>query len=264
MLISFMKIFINVGGAKRAMLFEILLSTLLVSLLSLTGVLLLSMNKKTMDTLVFVILSFATGSLFAAAFFDLFPEALEALDSRMVFGIALGAIVVFFILERIIHWHHEHHDHTKHEKPVAYLVLVGDSIHNFFDGVAISASFLASPALGIATTLAIMLHEIPQELSDFTLLIYGGFSTKKALFFNLLSGLFAVIGAVAFFYLAGSVEKLQFYGLAFAAGGFLYIAGTDLLPELHREEKKMKSVTQLVAMLAGIVIMWLLITNLGG
>jgi len=246
------------------MLFEILLSTLLVSLLSLTGVLLLMINKKTMDALVFVILSFATGSLFAAAFFDLFPQALEKLDSKVVFGIALGAIVVFFILERIIHWHHEHHDHTKHEKPVAYLVLVGDSIHNFFDGVAIAASFLASPALGVATTLAIMLHEIPQELSDFTLLIYGGFSAKKALAFNLVSALFAVVGALAFYYISPLVNNLQFYGLAFAAGGFLYIAGTDLLPELHREEEKLKSMIQLAAILAGIVVMWLLITNLGG
>ncbi|MDD5171672.1 MAG: ZIP family metal transporter [Candidatus ainarchaeum sp.] len=239
------------------MLLEILLATLFVSLLSLSGVLLLSLQKKMQEAVVFIILSFATGSLLAAAFFDLLPEAIDGLPSSTVFAFTLGGIITFFILERVVHWHHEHHDHKEHEKPVAYLVLIGDGIHNFFDGVAIAAAFLTSLPLGVATTFAIMMHEIPQEISDFTLLTYAGFSTKKALFTNLLSGLVAVLGALFFFYLSSYVQNLQFYGLAFAAGGFIYIAASDLIPELHKQSK-IRIWIQLAAILTGIAAMWLL------
>jgi len=237
------------------MLVEILLATLFVSALSLSGILLLSLQKRMQEALVFIILGFATGSLLAAAFFDLLPEAIEGLPSENVFATTLGGIMVFFILERLVHWHHEHHDHKEHEKPVAYLVLIGDGIHNFFDGVAIAAAFLTSMPLGIATTFAIMMHEIPQEISDYTLLIYAGFSTKKALLANLLSGLAAVVGAIFFFYMSGYVENLQFYGLAFAAGGFIYIAASDLIPELHKQEN-MQAWVQLAAIFLGIATMW--------
>jgi zinc and cadmium transporter len=245
------------------MLLEIILATVLVSLISLVGILLLSLKKKTAETISFVILSFAIGTMFAAAFFDLFPEALKGLDAKIVFALALAGIICFFVLERLVHWHHEHHDHLKHEKPVAYLVLIGDGLHNFFDGVAISASFLSSPELGLTTTFAIMMHEIPQEISDFTLLTYAGFSRNKALAANLLSGLTAVVGALFFFFMSQAIDKLEFYGLAFTAGAFLYIAGTDMLPELHKEEKKTRSVIQLVAMLTGIAVVWVLINTLG-
>jgi zinc and cadmium transporter len=246
------------------MLFEALAATIVVSLISLVGILLLSLNKKTMETVVFLILSFATGTLFAAAFFDLFPEAIGGLGTEAVFATALSGIMVFFVLERLVHWHHEHHDHQAHEKPIAYLVLLGDGLHNFFDGVAIMASFITSVELGVTTTFAIIAHEIPQELSDFTLLKYAGFSTKKALLFNLLSGLTAVIGAIAFFYFSSAVDNLQYYGLAFTAGAFLYIAGTDMLPELHKQEEASKSVVQLVSMVLGIFVIWFLIKKLGG
>ncbi len=245
------------------MIIEILAATLLVSLFSLVGVVLLLLGKKRVEQVVFVIVSFATGSLFAAAFFDLFPEAMEGLETDIVFAWALAGIVTLFVLERIVHWHHEHHDHLKHEKPVAYMVLLGDGIHNFFDGVAIAASFLTSFELGLTTTIAIVLHEIPQELSDLTLLLYAGFSREKALAANLLSALAALAGALSFLYLTEIVEGLEFYGLAFTAGIFLYIAGTDLLPELHKKEKKMETVVQLAAMLAGIILMWFVIKTLG-
>lgn len=245
------------------MILEAIAATVLVSLISLVGVALLAFKKQTLSEIVFYILSFATGSLLAAAFLDLLPEAIEGIDARTAFAIALGGIVLFFILERLVHWHHEHHDHKEHEKPVAYLVLVGDALHNFFDGVSIAASFAASPALGVTTTLAIVLHEIPQELSDFTLLLYAGFSTRKALAFNLLSGLTAVLGALGFFYLASYIEHLEAYGLALAAGGFLYIAGSDLIPELHKEKIWHRTILQLVAILAGIATIWALTAYLG-
>lgn len=244
------------------MIVEIIAATVLVSLVSLIGILLLDLDKKTRNSIVYLILSFAVGSLLAAAFLDLLPEAVEKLETNTVFTVVLFGIIIFFILEMFIHWHHEHHDHKEHEKPVAWLVIIGDGIHNFFDGVAISASFLTSFELGVTTTLAIVTHEIPQELSDFTLLKYAGFSTKKALCFNLLSGLASVLGAIAFFYLSGYVENIEPYGLAFTAGAFIYIAGTDLLPEIHKREEKINPGIQLLAMLAGIATIWLVVNTL--
>jgi len=240
------------------MLFEIIAATLLVSLISLIGVLLLSLKKKMLETVTFVILAFATGSLLGAAFLHILPEAVESMEPHVVFPIVLGSMLMFFVLEQFVHWHHEHHDHKTHEKPMAYLVLVGDGVHNFFDGVAISAAFLTSPEVGITSTIAIIMHEIPQEISDFTLLIYAGFSRTKALATNLISGLTAVLGAIGFYYLSGIVENLEVYGLAFAAGGFIYIASTDIIPELHKEEKKSKSVIQFFSILAGVLMIWVL------
>jgi zinc and cadmium transporter len=238
------------------MLFEIVLATIIVSLISLIGILLLSLKKDTLDKLVFVILAFATGSLLAAAFFDLLPEALSGIQPESAFSLTLVGIILMFVLERLVHWHHEHHDHKEHEKPVAYMVLLGDGVHNFFDGVAIAASFIASPALGVTTTIAIILHEIPQELSDYTLLLYAGFSPKKAAWTNLLSGLTALLGAIMFYYSASLVDNIQYFGLAFTAGIFIYISCTDILPEMHKEEKRAKSMMQLAAIFAGILMIW--------
>ncbi len=240
------------------MMLEAVAATVLVSLLSLSGAAFLYFKKKTLDAVVFLMVSFATGSLLGAAFLHLLPEAVEGMDAHAVFATALGAMLLFFILEHLIHWHHGHHDHSTHEKPVGYLVILGDAFHNFFDGVAIAAGFTAAPELGITATIAIIMHEIPQELSDFSLLLYAGFAAKKALLFNLLSGLTAVVGALAFFYLSSHVQNMEFYGLAFAAGGFIYIAATDLIPEIHKERGIPKSALQLGAMLAGIAMIWAL------
>ncbi len=255
------------------MLLEIILATVLVSLVSLVGLVLLAFKKDTLDSIVFIILSFATGTLLATAFFDLLPEALDVgLPSQAILTTVLASILIFFILERLVHWHHEHdhHDHSdceahdpkKHEKPVGYLILIGDGLHNFFDGLAIAASFMVSPALGITTSIAIILHEIPHELGDFTLLTYSGFSVRKALAYNLLSALAAVAGGVLFFYLSGFVNGLTAYGLAFSAGSFIYIACTDLLPELHKEEARTKGLIQVVSILAGILLIWVMVNTL--
>ncbi|MBI5047074.1 ZIP family metal transporter [Candidatus Micrarchaeota archaeon] len=244
------------------MLFEILLATTIVSLISLVGVVLITLNKKTTDALIFIIVSFATGSMLSAAFFDLFPEAIQGLNMQLAFALALAGILCFFILERLIHWHHKHHDHEEHEKPITYLVLFGDVLHNFFDGIAIAASFMTNVELGITTTLAIILHEIPQELSDFTLLTYGGFSNSKALIFNFISALTAIVGALSFFYLSSSIDNFKFYGLAFTAGTFIYMAGTDLMPELHKEQETKKAILQLISMIAGIITIWFMTSTL--
>ncbi len=246
------------------MIEEIIASTLFVSLLSLVGLILLPLNKKTVDDLVFFILSVAAGALFATAFYDLLPEAIAGLGQQTVFTAAFAGIISFFVLERVIHWHHGHQDHSEDIKPIAYLILIGDGMHNFFDGVAIAASYMASFELGLATTFAVTVHEIPHELSDYTMLIYGGFTKRKALIYNLISALTAIAGGVLFYYLSGYVTNMKFFGLAFTAGTFIYIAGTDLLPELHKEETIVRSIAQIISMIAGAAIVWFMVHNLGG
>jgi len=246
------------------MIAEALAATFVVSMISLVGVVLLVLKKETLDDVLFYILSFATGTMLGAAFLDLLPESVSGISARAAFAMTLAGIMLFFVLERIVHWHHAHHsDHPENEKPLAYLSLFGDALHNFFDGVAIAASFAASSAMGIATTIAIIMHEIPQELGDFTLLLYGGFSVRKALASNLLVAFTAFLGVFAFFWLASYIENLDFYGMALAAGSFIYIAGSDLIPELHKETKTSRSVIQLAAVLLGIAAIWLLTSALG-
>ncbi len=233
---------------------SIIIATLLVSLVSLVGVFVLSLKHKTMHALLFVLMSFATGTLFGSAFLDLIPESLEKIDAHNALFTVLAGLIIFFIVEKLIYWHHHHHSsHEEKEKPFAYLNLIGDGIHNFFDGAAIAASFMAGPELGVTTTIAIIAHEIPQEIGDFSLLIYSGFTRKKALLFNLLSALIAIFGALIFFYFSSFVENLEGLGLAFTAGMFIYIAAADLMPELQKELNVRKSVIQLVSMLIGII-----------
>jgi zinc and cadmium transporter len=160
-------------------------------------------------------------------------------------------------MEKIIHWHHHHAGSEKeHHHPLGTLTLVGDGFHNFFDGVAIAAAFIVNVPLGITTTIAIALHEIPQEMGDYGLLLYSGYSRAKALAFNFVSALAAVAGGVLFFFFSNSVAHLESYALAFTGGMFIYIAGADLLPEIHKERDAKKSAVQLVLMLLGSALIW--------
>lgn len=245
-------------------LIMILLATLLVSLVSLIGVILLSVKeKRTLRALTFILIGFATGTLFGSAFLDLIPEALEKLETLAALSVVLVGIVVFFAIEKFIYWHHHHHsEHQEKEKPLAYLSLIGDGFHNLFDGAAIAASFMVNPDVGIITTLAIIAHEIPQEIGDFSLLLYSGFTKAKALLFNFLSALAAVFGAVAFYYFSSFFENSQALGLAFTSGMFIYIAAADLMPELHGERNMKKSIAQLLAMLLGIAFIWTVVVYL--
>jgi zinc and cadmium transporter len=243
------------------MIIEAVAASVVVSLVSLVGIGLLALKKETMEKAVFFIVSFATGSLLGAAFLDLLPESIEGIAPKTAFAYAIAGMMLFFVLERLVHWHHAHH--AEHVKPLGYLSLIGDAMHNFFDGFAIAASFASSQALGIATTIAIIMHEIPQELSDFTLLLYSGFTVRKAILSNLLVAFTAVLGVFAFFALAEQVENLNFYGMALAAGGFIYIAGSDLIPELHKERDRTNSVLQLATVLAGIAVIWAITSMLG-
>jgi len=238
-------------------------STLLVSLLSFTGILLLAMRANRLKQMVFILVSFAVGALFGNTFFMLIPESFAMIENTQLIGllIVLG-LVVMFILEKFIHWHHCHnvsHDHDA--APLGYISLITDSLHNFTDGVLIAAAWMASPEVGVATTLAVVVHEIPQEISDFGVLLHAGFSKRKAIFLNFVAACAAILGAVVTVMLGSVTEKLIVYILPFAAGGFIYLAGSDLIPELHRESSARKSMIQLAAILSGIVLMFFISLN---
>ncbi|MDP3741890.1 MAG: ZIP family metal transporter [Candidatus Micrarchaeota archaeon] len=248
----------------------IIVATVLISLVSLAGISLLGAKKELEEKILFALVSLSAGTLLGGAFLDVLPESLDVLAASTALSIALLGMLVFFVLEKIIVWHHHHTDHENHrtahekvtEKPMGYLNLVGDALHNFFDGVAVAAAFLASPALGLTTTFAVLLHEIPQEIGDYSLLIYSGFTRKKALLFNLGSAVFAIVGALLFYFAAPLVQNLAGYGLAFTAGMFIYIAAADIVPELHREKSAGKSALQFVFILIGIALIWLVTTLL--
>lgn len=245
---------------------SIILATLLVSAISFTGGLLLFSKKLMTEKLAGILVSFAAGTLLAVTFIDLLPEALEAgMDGGIIFLPVLLGIVSFFFLERFVLWSH-HHDHKcePRTKPTAVLVLVGDSVHNFIDGAAIAAAFLASFPLGLATTLAMMAHEIPQEIADFSILIHGGMSKSRALFFNFLSGLTALLGAVASFYFLERIEGLLPLLLAFTGGMFIYIACADLIPELHHDFAKRRSWAQVIPFVLGLLLLAVLVRLLEG
>ena len=235
----------------------ILSSVLIVSLVSVLGIFVF-MRQKTLNRFLFFLVSFAAGTLLGAAFLDLLPEVLEGGFNESIPLLIITGILSFFILEKFLHWHHHHTEH-EHEEVHAftYLNVVGDGIHNFLDGAVIAISFMNSTALGIVTTIAIVAHEIPQEIADFSVLIYGGFSKMKALVYNFLTALTAFIGALVTYFFASFMENSHSYIVSFAIGGFVYIAGTDLIPEIHKEKDAKKSMLQLLMLALGIALIWL-------
>lgn len=241
---------------------NILFATLAVSLISLFGVLFLLRNKNWVDILSHNFVGFAAGTMLAAAILDILPEALEgANEIHDVLYFFLGGILLFFLLERFIIWFH-HHDSMHEAHPSTILVLVGDSVHNFIDGVAIAASFIASPAIGIVTTLAIAAHEVPQELADFSVLLHGGMKKSKALLFNFLSALAAVFGGILSYFFLETLSTFTPYVLAFTAGMFIYIACSDLIPELHKDSQR-RGWKEIVPFIVGVIVLGFLVSVLG-
>lgn len=233
-------------------------STFLVSLLSFSGILLLAMRAKQLKKVIFILVSFAVGALFGNTFFMLIPESFHQIGDSQTIGIlVISGLIVMFVLEKFIHWHHNHNVSDEEVKaPLGYISLVTDSLHNFTDGVLIAAAWMASPEVGIATTLAVVVHEIPQEISDFGVLLHAGFSKRKALFLNFIAACSAILGGVLTLTLGNVSEKILTYILPFAAGGFIYLAGSDLIPELNRERSVKKSMIQFAAIIAGLVLMF--------
>ncbi len=242
----------------------IILASILVSSVSFAGAAFLVWKNFFSANRLTALVSFAAGVMLASAFFDLLPEAAEMNpDIEAVFSFTFAGIVTFFLLERFVVWFH-HHDHAHGKKPAALLVLIGDSLHNVIDGVAIAAAFIASPVLGITTTLAICAHEIPQEIGDFGILVEGGYSKKKALLFNFLSGLTALIGAILGYFFLERIEGVTWMFLSFSAGMFIYISCSDLIPELHKDFHIQRRWQQTLPFIIGVVLLWLMVRILEG
>lgn len=247
-----MELLSGIGGAFIAVAF--------VSIASFIGVVALAWKETFLRKVLFFLISLAAGALLGDAFIHLIPEAFESADALTVSLLILAGFLSFFILEKLLNWHHVHADEPlgedhAHIHPVGHLVLISDGLHNFVDGVAIGAAFLVSPEIGIATTIAIILHELPQEIGDFALLVHAGFSRTKALMVNFLSALIAFAGVGLAYLLAGFFETAAPLIAAFTAGMFVYIAGSDLVPELHKSTGARRSLLQLAAIIVGLIAM---------
>lgn len=229
----------------------------IVSLISLIGLFTIGVKSDALKKILFFLVSFSAGALLGDAFIHLLPEAAKkfGFGLNMSLYILLG-ILMFFILEKFIHWRHCHVPTSKeHPHPFVFMNLIGDALHNFIDGLVIGASYLVSIPVGVATTLAVVLHEIPQEIGDFGVLLHGGLTKKKALLFNFLTALTAVAGTILAILLSSRFDNQMAFLLPFTAGGFIYIAGSDLLPELQKEVAPSKSTMQLVGIVLGVAVM---------
>lgn len=243
---------------------SIIIASLFVSFVALSGMVLFAWKRLLSEKVTASLVSFAAGMLLATAFFDLLPEAAGGeIEIAHVFFLTFLGIVTFFFLERFVLWFH-HHDEPHETRPSAVLILLGDALHNFIDGVAIAAAYLTNPALGLTTTLTIAAHEIPQEIADFSVLLAGGMKKNRALFFNFLSGLTALAGAISGFYFLENLEGLLPLALAFTAGMFIYIACADLIPDLHKEFKRQKNWAQSLPFILGIIVAWMVVKLLEG
>ena len=229
-----------------------------VSLVSLVGVFSLSLREDVLKKYINFFISLAIGALLGDAFIHIIPEAFESgeLGVQMISILIISGILLFFVIEKFIHWHHHGEDKEEsHIHPVGKLVLFTDGFHNFIDGAIIGASFLVSIPVGIATTLAVILHEIPQEIGDFAVLIHAGYTKKRALWLNFISALAAVIGLVVVYVFGNIIEGASFWFIPIAAGGFIYIAVADLIPELHKTKDVKHSIIQLGIIMLGVLSM---------
>ena len=236
------------------------LAALIVSLVSLIGAFALFIKEKTLKNSLQFLMSLAVGVLLGDAFLHLIPDAITRIgDMHSVLVVTVGGILLFFFLEKIIRWKHQFYAPVLHSitkpQPMAKMNLVGDAVHNFIDGTLIAGSFMASPALGVTTTLAIIIHEIPQEVGDIGALIHGGYSPKQAVWYNFLCSLTCVAGVVAVLLLGSFMALPVNYLLPIAAGGFIYIASTDLIPELHNTSKVQYQLVQGVVISLGVLCM---------
>lgn len=236
---------------------EVALSALgalvVISGLSLIGGLTLVVAPKTLKRGLIVLVAFAAGALLGDAFIHIIPEVAESpagFDLKASLMIITG-VLTFFVLEKTLHWHHSHMPTEEVMHPVATMNLVGDGLHNFIDGAIVAAAFAVAPEVGVATAIAVGLHEIPQELGDFGILVHAGVTPRRALLLNLATGLASLLGGVLTLLLA-SVASIGETLLPFTAGAFVYIASTDLIPELHKEPEPGKSLIQAVSLIVGV------------
>ncbi len=232
-------------------------ASIVVSLISLIGIVTLSLKDKFLDRILIALIGFSAGGLIGGAFLHLIPEALEkSKNNQDVFILTIAGFILFFILERYLHWRHCHEGHCEIHV-FTYLNLIGDAVHNFADGLVIGASFVVDIRFGIVTTLVIVFHEIPQEIGDFGVLVYGGFKKAKALMFNFFTALTCVLGVIIGFPLSEKISSFSNYLLPVIAGGFIYIASCDLVPEIHKQKSAKRGLFSIIAFILGIVFIYL-------
>lgn len=230
-------------------------ATLLISLGALIGIFTLSMKEKLLEKIIMKLVALSSGALLGGAFIHLMPEGIEKVDDPSTFFLTiLIAIISYLLIEKVLHWRHCHKSGDCSVHSFGYMNLLGDAVHNFIDGLIIASAFVVSIPLGITTTIAIALHEIPQEVGDFGVLLYAGFKKKKALLLNFLVALTVVVGGVCGWLLLSKVEAITSFLLPIAAGGFIYIALSDMIPELRKDHFK-GFLQSFVFVILGILIM---------
>lgn len=233
----------------------ILLMTFIDGLLALIGIFSFFISKKILDKILLYLVSFATGALLGGALFHLIPESFNKLSILTIGIITAIGFILFFFIEMMLHWHYCKDDKCKeHIKPFTYLLLSGSAIHNFIDGLIISSSFIISIPLGIITSILIIAHEIPHEIGNFGLLVYGGMKKSKAIVYNFIIQLTAILGGIAGYY-SLEISNKAVYILPFAAGGFLYITIFDLIPEIFEEKNKIKTIINIIFIILGLLLL---------
>jgi len=242
----------------------ILLFSFIGSIISLTGGALLLIREKFAIRISHFLSAFAAGTLLGTAFFDLLPEAAEASgELANIFLWTLVGILIFFLLERFIH-HHDLGTHPADKKSIIPLIVIGDTIHNFIDGIAMAATFLVSIPLGIVTALAVIAHEIPQEIGDFGLMLNKGVTRKRVLLINFYSALAALVGALITYFAKDLIGGLLPVILSLTAGFFIYIAVANLIPEIHNNDNKKVAFWETMLLVGGVLMVWVVISSLGG
>ena len=234
-----------------------LIAAAIVSILSIIGILSLAINDKLLNKILILLVSFSAGSLMGGAFFHLLPESLTEGVRLIIFVYVLIGFSIFFILERILRWHHCHDKECETHKHLGSINLIGDGVHNIIDGIIIFSAFSVSPAVGLPVTISIILHELPQEIGDFGVLLYSGFKKSKALLYNFITASVVFIGVLLGYLLLNQVGNLNSFLLPFAAGGFLYIAASDLIPELHKESNTGRSILSFIMFFIALALMFL-------
>ena len=240
-----------------SLLGSILIATGIISTLSFSGSIFLFLRKYTLDKLAIFLVAFAAGALMGTAFLHLLPEAIETMEGKGSFLYILVGFTIFFFLENVLHWHHSHRNEGTTHAQLGTLSLLGDGMHNFLDGLIIAAAFFIDIRLGVATTTAIAFHEIPQEMAEYGVLIYAGFSRTRALLFNFLSATTVIMGGIIGYILQDIIGQWITVIIFFAVGTFLYLAASDFVPEIKKEQGIKKSLTLLSVFAAGIILMWL-------
>ncbi len=238
-----------------------IISVVIISLVSLVGAISLPFKTEKLKTIMIYVLAFSAGAMLGDTFIHLLPDAVREHGATLSVGLfVLCGIAFSFILEKLVHWRHCHMPITKtHVHSFAIMNMVGDIVHNFIDGIIIGVSYLVSLPVGIATTTAVVIHEIPHEMANFGVLIHGGFSKTKALLYNFLTALVAILGTIAALIIGSASASLTTFFVPFTMGTFIYIAGADLIPELHKETAPLKSILQFIFFSLGIALMALLL-----